>query len=131
MGLLRTVRNVGCGKGNSIKQSYRVDVRNCYDGNVLSDERSRFKSWLPYKFVNLYQMEEQNKKEVIITNLGKALKERRIQLGLSMRDVEDVLNVNLYRIESGKTDIRFSTLAALCDHYQVVVAINKDIIITS
>lgn len=57
--------------------------------------------------------------EILLMEIGKKLQKIRNSKGLSQEDVYIDTDLNMSRIEGGKTDIRLSTLLKLCKYYNI------------
>lgn len=58
-------------------------------------------------------------------DVGKAIKELRINRGLSQRDLAKQIgltNAALWKIENGKTVPRFSTIENICSYFRIPLA---------
>jgi len=63
-------------------------------------------------------------KKLIATNIGEALKKLRVNKNLSMQQLATLAEIEksqIYRIESGKVDVRISTLYLLADSLKIDV----------
>lgn len=66
-------------------------------------------------------MERQRRNEYLVGQVVKRLKEIRQKRGLTQENVRFDTDLNIGRIESGLHSITLTTLADLCDYYQVTL----------
>ncbi len=62
-------------------------------------------------------MKEYKRDNVLLKELAKRLKRLREAKGLSQADVYIDTDLNISRVESGKTSITLTTLSTLCKYY--------------
>jgi len=63
-------------------------------------------------------MKDDNKKELLL-NLAKKIKRLRKERNLTQEDCYNDTGIHFARIEQGKRDVSFTTLAYICNYFEI------------
>lgn len=66
-------------------------------------------------------MKKQWRNDVLISEIARRLKERRVENGLSQETVYFNTGIHIGKIETEKYNITVSTLSKLCDYYNITL----------